>query len=260
MVKVNLGDVSIGLPENWAELIKQGYYLDVIKILNECDTKAKACELLFFFFLKNKKVDLPESLAEFASMKIAEECFPIFDFIFDIPCIECPIPFFKFKGTYYYGPGDRLLPQTGAEMEECSWAYMEYSKNQDEALLNHLVACLYRPKATFSLSLKRKPFDKNDVEKRANDFKELDTLLKLGIKFWSENCESWWFQTYKHLYEGSGSDEIADSLGTSRLVRALAGQKRGTVDMVRQIDRDEIYFELSELHREAKEMEEKMTD
>lgn len=258
MVKLNIGAYSTAVHESWEEVISTGKYLEIIAILSSSLSKDEAKQKLISYYLNGSDIDIPESLIDSASAKIIDEVYPLFNYIFDKVFVINPIPQFYFKGRKYVGPSEKLLPQTGAEMEECAWAYFEYKKTNDEKYLNHLIAVLYRPSKLFTRQKdKRKAFKKDAVEDRAIKLASIHPLLKQGIKFFYENCEVWWKDTYSKLYEGSEtSTEKVDSLGVSRLVRALAGQKRGTVDMVRLIDRDEIYFELFELNREADEAKE----
>ena len=259
MIKLNIGAASCLVCENWDEIFSSGIYKPIVAILSSSASKADAQQKILSFLLAGTDVDIPDSLIEATADKICDQVYPLFDFIFNDVFIVNPIPYFYFKGRKFYGPSEKLLPQTGAEMEECAWAYFEYQKTGNEYFLNHLVATLYRPSKFWTKAKdKRKAFSKLNVEDRANLFTDLEHLTKLGIKFFYENCEVWWKEEYKKLYEeGETSTDKVDSLGVSRLVRALAGQKRGTVEMVRLIDRDEIYFELIELNHEAEEAKEK---
>ena len=185
--------------------------------------------------------DIPAQLIPSASMQLIDECYPVLKFIFDSYCTSCPMPEIKAGHITYRGKGARLLPMKGHEMEDCAWAYAEYQKTGNEEMLDTIIGILYQPKWKIFTPLARK----------TQGLKLLDPLTKLGIKFWYENCEAWWFTMYKSLYDSGGKpDRKPDSFTISRLIRGLAGPKRGTVDMVRQMNRDEIYFELSELDRE----------
>lgn len=257
MTKINLGDISFEIPDNWQELIKHSHYLPVVNILSNYPSKAEICPPLLNYFLDSQIPNLPLSVIDHASTIIVDEVYPCFNFIFEEVFTINPIPHFSFRGKTYYGPGDMLLPMCGAEMEECAWAYFEFVKTENPAMLNHLISVMYRPKRFFSFNAKDKrvAFDKSKTETYSNSIANLDMLTKLGIKFWYENCESWWKKQHEYLYPKSEtSDDAIDSLGISRLIRALAGQKRGTVADVRLMDRDEIFFELTELYKEAEEV------
>jgi hypothetical protein len=257
MTKINLGDISFDIPDNWEELIKLGHYLPVVNILSHATTKAEIYPELFSYFLDLNNPNLPDTVIDHASTMIVDEVYPCFNFIFEEVFTINPIPHFSFQAKTYYGPGDMLLPMCGAEMEECAWAYFEYIKTDNPAMLDYLIAVMYRKKRLFAFNAKDKrvAFDKSKTENNAASIANLDMLTKLGIKFWYENCESWWKKQHEYLYPKSEtSDDAIDSLGISRLIRALAGQKRGTVADVRLMDRDEIFFELTELYKESEEI------
>ena len=258
MVKVELRGSYFTLPENWPDVIASGQYLTVVTILAFIAGKDKAnrmsaCEQLVKLYgaeaMSKAKYTEPEIVQ--AAMKIVEECYPVLDFIFDTTdkkgqlqlLVDNPFPELIHQGVKYTGKGRYMKPMTGREMEECSWAYAEYSKSGDIAMLDTVIEQLYTP---------------TDGIARPVSLATLSPLHKMGIKFWYESCETWWRLVHPDLYEtpplerGQG-DSPVDSLSISRMIRGIAGPKRGTVDQVRDMPRDEIYFELMELDREFEE-------
>lgn len=261
MIKVEVGSAWYALPESWPEVIVSGKYLDVIAILSHIPDgpfkQQRSAELFIRLYSKDamRKARLPKKVRVPAAMKMVDTLFPLLSYLTEPLAsngrvqvlIDNPLPEFTHDKILYKGKGQRLQPQTGQEMEESSWVYSEYMKSGQMELLDRLIATLYTPSNL-----------KDYTEEQRKDFawsKALTTmhpLVKMGIRFWYESCETWWMQTYKHLYEKDG-DGPKDSLGVSRLLRAVAGQKYGTVNDVRKLSRGEIYFVLSELHREYEE-------
>lgn len=255
MVKVNLGDQTFPLPESWDDVISSGRYLDVVAILAIAPAAPDSLEIRYYIYEKMlflysdgalEKTNIPPTLIPAASMQLIDECYPILKFIFDTQCTSCPIPSIRHRGFTYTAKGQYMLPMTGEEMEECAHSYAEYQKTGDIAFLDKIISTLYRPKWK---ALRHLLSD--------DRLASLPPMVKLGIKFWYENCEAWWYARYSHLYKSSHTPGAAhlDSLTVSRLIRGLAGPKRGTVEQVRLMNRDEIYFELSELDREREDAE-----
>lgn len=271
MIALDIGTQTFPLPENWQEVVSSGKYLDVVKInytaANEPEARHQMLTALagingyeigkaFGAATASKRNKLADEIGGFLAVQILEEVYPVFDFIFKPELLtDNPLPLIKHNGITYYGPGEKLAEQTGAEMEECGQAYAEYIKTGHEIWLNRLVAALYRPKG--------KPFNGKQTELYAKRFATLDEITKRGVLLFYEMCEAWWRETYEFLYNtapgqpAAAAEEPAaiDSLAISRIIRTLAGGKRGTVDAVRQMPRHEIYFELAELERERREME-----
>ena len=257
MVKVELGPKYFALPESWPDVIASGQYLAVVTILafiagRDRANRLSACEQIVKLYGGKalSAAPIPESEVIPSAMRIIEHCYPVLDFIFDIKdkdgnlllLVDNPFPELVHEGVKYKGKGRYMSPMTGAEMEECSWAYAEYSKGGDIAMLDKVIEQLYTPEV---------PLSKGG---RGISLATLPPIYKMGIKFWYESCETWWRLMHLKLYEEkSETDKAVDSLSISRMIRGIAGPKRGTVEHVRAMKRDEIYFELMELDREYEE-------
>jgi hypothetical protein len=273
MIGVEIGSKTFPLPENWDEVFASGKYLDVVEVnFTETDPVEARKKILFKLLGmdglaigaalgagNSKQRDaLSETINEFTAMQIVEECFPVLDFIFTPELFtKNPLPHLVVEWVHLYGPADNMAEQSGAEMEECGWAYAEFIKTKEEYYLDHLIASMYRPRDA--------EFDRKYVPKRAKKIGMLDPIVKRGILLWYQMVEESWKRQYEFLYEQSGEGEPAqqspeesspiDSLSISRIVRMLAGTKRGTVEDVRKMERQEIFFELAELEREREEAE-----
>lgn len=247
MLRVNIANTSVFIDESWQEAIKHGNYLAIALVLHSYEDHDTAKMALFSYYCRHQKLDLPEDLTDFASMQIIEDVFPTFNYIWEDFFTEPPLPVIQHDGVTYHSLGDKLVEMNGAEMEDAAWANTEYTATENEDLLNHLIAILYNDNRNPN---QKEP--KSTIEVRAKKLSTLTPLIKQGIRLWYQMCESWWAKEYAVLYEG-GEGNTSDSLGVSRLIRSLAGDKRGKVDDVRLLPRDEIYFELTELHRESEE-------
>ncbi|MCW3127214.1 MAG: hypothetical protein JWO03_2872 [Bacteroidetes bacterium] len=257
MLTVNLGNQTFAVPTSWNEVIRSGRYLEVIQILAFSpagDTEGNRADILerimrLYADGALEATDVAPGHVPSAAMMLIDECYPALAFIFDDYCIDPPMAKIRHKGITYTSKGPRMLPMTGREMEDCAWAYAEWIKTGDIVMLDNIIAHLYRPKWIW---MRHWPF--RTMAKK--NLAELPSMTKLGIKFWYESTEAWWKFMYRSLYEGdSASQRAPDSLAVSRIIRAIAGPKRGDVDKVRTLDRDEIMFELAELEREREEAE-----
>lgn len=267
MIAIDLATTTFALPENWTEIVQTKKYADVAAVNAMQGIGNEQARLLLLERLAGmsgyaigkalkagnakERSALADTLDLLVAEQLMEEVFPILDFLFEEPYTTNPLPSFWHRGICYAGPDEKMQSQTGWEMEECAWAYAEYTKTGDEDMLNHLIGALYRPKRFlfFGDAVKFAP---RAVDKNAQRLKTLPMGTKLSILLFYQMCEAWWAKEYAFLYEGGASEETEerDSLGVSKLLRHLSGGRRGTVNNVRDMQRHEIYFELAELHNE----------
>lgn len=273
MIALEIGNKTFDLPENWGEILSLKKYLDVVEVLythtgeqrlqalmqmlnTVCGVNGYDLGIAFNKGNAKQRNELANELSSFVAMQFYEEVFPVLAYLFELPDFEDnPIPSIKVGKLKLHGPRQRMEKQTGAEMEQCGWAYGEFIKTGEEQYLDKLIAAMYRPRLFYWIGPVRS-YSAIRADKMEKTIAALHPIVKRGILLYYEACEHWWYTTYEDLYEGAGGEpgEI-DSLSNSRIVRALAGNKRGTVEQVRQMTRDEIYFELSELERERRELE-----
>lgn len=272
MIAIDIANATFALPESWAEVIKHGKYLPVAETLytrfeSKDHAKVRLLEMLSgltgYELGKLLKAATPAErqaaalqLSPYFALQVLEEIFPELEFLFTEVFTENPLPVVQCGALRLYGPADKLAKQTGAEMMATAWAYAEYVKTENPEYLHTLIALLYRPR-WFYFTGPRATADALTAW-LIKQVAKLPVPVKCGILLYYEMCEKWWRQTYAHLYDPDTSDNEAaeiDSLAVSRIVRSMAGAKRGTVEQVKLLTRDEIYFELHELKREADEAE-----
>jgi len=268
MIAIELGNRTFGLPENWTEIVQNNLFEKVAEVNATCTTREQAqlvlVELLsgmnayavakaFGAATPEQRNALAQNISHQVAAQMMEEVFPCIDFIFNEPCTINPLPELLHKGIRYQGPDEKLQSQTGYEMEECAWAYAEYTKTGDVKYLNRLVATLYRP-CRFIWLGKAKAYNPGETDANEKRLASLSLKTKLSILFFYQMCEAWWAKEYAFLYDTEPDTEKAndkvDSLSVSRLIRGMAGGKRGTINDVRAMQRHEIYFELAEQWRE----------
>lgn len=272
MIAIDIGKRTFEMPENWAEVIKLGRYQAFIESLMQPgepdEARWRALQALAAFNGYDigkefraantaQRHELAELTDSFLAMQVEEELMPAMAFIFDEkklePLIECPIPFIQIGLRKYYAPDEALRCQTGEEMEATENAYMLYREDGKEENLHRMVAMLYRPRKWLPDGKEdvRQPMDDAGVAKREKLFANLEPWQLQGILFWYEQCNLYYSRFYDELFRGS--DGEPDPLAWSKIIRAIAGDKRGTVNEVRErMTRSEIFFELEQLEADRK--------
>lgn len=274
MIAIDIAGKTFVLPENWAEVIKHGKYLPVATAFYQRSETRDHAKLKFLELLsgmngyelgkilkaatQKERQTAALELSPYFALQVLEEIFPELEYLFNEVFTDNPLPVVRCGALRLYGPAEKLAKQTGAEMMATAWAYAEYVKTGNPEYLHTLIAMLYRPRMFYFIGprLTADALTPWLIKQVA----ALPVPVKCGILLWYEMCEKWWRQTYAHLYEPDTSDNDAteiDSLAVSRIVRSMAGAKRGTVEQVKLLTRDEIYFELHELKREADEAEQR---
>lgn len=236
--------LPISLPTDWAEIIEKKYFLKVASVLNEPaadDTEARMALVKLF----NPHINFAE-LAEGSSMgiipaiELLDKVLPALDFIWDTTPEQNPLPDFLHDGVTYIGLEPYFANQTGAQFEQSGWAFAEYIKTKNPERITDLIAALYTPAGV--------AFSKEILEQNKADLANLPDPLKYGVLLYYTLVENWYAERFNFLFDGPTTEEI-DSHSNSRLIRSLAGTTRGTVNEVRLMPRDEIFFELAELER-----------
>lgn len=260
------------LAENWQEVLQQGHYTPIANILMQHTDKSTA--LLYCFTtltgINGKTIGAALKAANAAqrafadpglyfSQQLIEEVFPHLAYL-HTPCEDCPYPTITIHQEELQGPGRLLEKQNGQQMEDAFQCYAEFLKSNDMQWLHRLVAVLYFPAQL--------PYSAAAVSQLAQACTQLPIDLVMAVFYWYNGVEEWYRNNYQFLYDPAPSGQLTsnkhianappiDSLAVSRILRLIAGNKRGTVEQVRAMPRDEIYFELAELHREAETLQTK---
>lgn len=270
MVQVNFSNSNktYVLPESWEELSPL-QFIAVIRILSENVPieKAKlrllqallnAPDRVFYNFSsladwKNSVgIDKDSDLRREWLLNIyAEELLPIIEFIFNQgPIFKNLLPSFNVGKIVYYGPKDGYEDATVAEIEEADQYYQVYVATKEEKHLHSLAACLYRPKDAEG---KRTKFVQEDVSKTAETFTDVSKEVLMAVKITYERVLTWYSQNPQYASLFSGTKEGKSDLKSwSKLVRAMSGDKLGTIEDVRKLKLYEAFDQLGFANDEAK--------
>jgi len=270
MVQVNFSNSNktYVLPESWEELSPL-QFIAVIRILSEnvpiekvklrlLQALLNAPDRVFYNFSSladwktsvgiDKKADLRR---EWLLDIYAEELLPILEFIFKPGAIfKNLLPSFVVGKNIYHGPKDGYEDATVAEIEEADQYYQVYVATKEEKHLHSLAACLYRTKDKDG---KRTKFVQEDVSKNAETFADLPKDVLMAVKMTYERVLTWYSESPQYAPLFSGSKEGKSDLKSwSKLVRAMSGDKLGTIEDVRKLKLYEAFDQLGFANDEAK--------
>lgn len=106
------------------------------------------------------------------------------------------VPVIHFQGRYLFGPANFLEDLTYGEYEKAHTYFQVYLRNQEQAVLDKLVALLYRPlegsKFVYSFRRKkrlRQPLDSYDLSLAEKFVSHLPKHLKYAVFVWWNNME-----------------------------------------------------------------------
>lgn len=148
------------------------------------------------------------------------------------------VSFFKRK---LHGPLPYLTNCSFFEYIEAQRHFIAFSKTEDYAELDKLIACLYRPAKYFHFIRKylpnydgdiRQKFNDNQVERRAKQIAKLPPEMRFGVYLFFKNCEEN-FQTgemeinqnvisFRELFKKSDETDKTLNLGWVGLLYSLA--------------------------------------
>jgi hypothetical protein len=87
------------------------------------------------------------------------------------------------------GPADALLDLSFAELRASNAELLLYTKTKDEAHIDNLIACLYRPRGAEQPSGRRvEPFDTGCIERNARFVRRIPAWQKQLILLWYAAC------------------------------------------------------------------------
>lgn len=260
MIEVTIGKKNYKLPEKWEELTSE-QYLTVIELLFGADDDTVMKLQLFFSFCKltpaaifklqkgNAEEKEKKQLA-FAA-QLVEEVLPCFDFIFHDAFTKNLLPEVKAHGQVHYGPKDKLLDITGEEIKYCEYLSAMYEDDKEHTdFLVQLAAVLYRRKENGQ----KMSFNKNTLERDAERMCDLSSTQLQAIYLFYRSCWSFHAEQNPNVFKPGEKGET-DPAAWRSILRAMAGDKRGTVAQVEQLDIQEILFELNQLEQEREAAE-----
>jgi hypothetical protein len=237
---------DISVPENWNELSKKQllYIANLwqawqLMAKNNLDlNRAKA--LLFVqlmkgttIFNKQKRVNLITKLTNEEQWALLQ----LTNFIFIKNTLTvCPFPEIQIGFKRCYAPNNKLGNIKALEFHFADFFYMKYVKTENDADLNNMIACIYRPAPkTSETGEKRVPFYMAKIEEYAKAVSKLSFAQKQAILLWYIGCRTFIVEKYTHIFSSENQSE-AKNKGWLPLIMALSGDKFGNYDQTSQTD------------------------
>ncbi|MES2590905.1 MAG: hypothetical protein V4608_03385 [Bacteroidota bacterium] len=254
VLKYDNKEEVIEIADSWnslspEQLLYVGEYWESWKLLAENDESLlKVKALLFLELMKgNTKANRKHriDLIAQANSVMQQQLTELTTFIFrDNKLTKCPIACISGLSTKLCGPNDGLGNITVFEFAFADSLFMNYSSSGDIALLEKLIAILYRPK----FLEKRVAFDKDKVEKYLPLIKKMPYAEKQLILLWYNGCRKQIIADHRNLFSSEEHKE-AKSEGWLPVILALAGDKFGTFDETGHTDLHVIFMELKALKK-----------
>lgn len=272
MIEILINDKNkLKLPESWAEIIQLNKYNQVIACLYKDHATDEAQRIELFTILTGfdgyrlgkilKSATPAERMSKadeinFAfAMELKEKIFPQLDYIFAGPLV-CPYPTLQINNTLLKAPGERIYDQTGHEMMLSHFSMTHYAESAHASHMNMLIAINYH----IAIDGKRQKFNEELLDEIYKLIETVDFETKIGIYHWLCKCDEWWYEHYKHLFDGDEltitptMEEQADTW--RKLLLKLADNKMGAdYDRVIARTRQDLFFLLDELDKEVQKKE-----
>lgn len=258
MRSVDIAGKVYNIPSEMEELSSEQYLFFVKLLLEASEEKLNLHDVKVFMIVKiliivginqlekfqaEKKEAILDNLSRIVSMM---------DFLFEkdnnglkpnLNFTKNLLPSFKVGLIRYHGPADTLSNISFQEYIDAHSHYTEYlaSEMKNTDALNRLIAVLYRPQKfgyhirkrfTGFDGQRRKAYNDNLVEIRAEWIKELDFHVKYGIFLWYHACENFFRSgmltvegkeiNLSKLYSGGSSSSKKDDIGLAGILYSLA--------------------------------------
>jgi hypothetical protein len=273
MVGIKIKNEVFPLPEKWEELTPTQYLIVFEELVSEVSEDIKATRIfmrvsgvkpILFLGWKRYVVAIWRSwwkgdrslfyMPIFSALQVADEVLPVLKFVFERKVISKNLlPVITVKGWEYYGPSDGLLNVTNDEFEKCEFFYALYRNTKEDKWLQYLCGCLYRVagngdgKTSGDL---RARFNENLVEDYFAAAGNFTASVMFAVLFFYEGCKEKMYAKY----EGSGvftaeegKQVKLDPEAYRKVLFALAGEKNGTVDVIKKLTVHETFFRINEL-------------
>ena len=232
MTEIEINDKKYTAPSKWAELSQE----QLIIWMKVCEKKISASMALMFVSVvfSGIKKNLHFKLNVAQQIALSES----FNFLLENKLTAWIIPTIKIGFKTFLGPSDYFSTSTIEEFSTAETYYHAYLKNKDEALLDLLIATLYRPASSINNGKDtRKVFAEVDVLRNARKMSKLDKHLRAAILFNYEGCRLSVMQRYPTLFiQGDGAADPARLPDLSPIIKTIAGGKFGTYKQTKMED------------------------
>ncbi|HAN78418.1 MAG TPA: hypothetical protein DCQ31_11950 [Bacteroidales bacterium] len=179
--------IKLEHPENFNELTPT-QFMQVVRIAYNTEyDEAKQLELCFHLLKESdvkKKFRIYDIIEAAVLHAYADSLLALQKFVNDkIVLDKWLIPFIQTKKTLFLGPLDRFSYMTFGEFIYADMLFMRYMQGNNEALLNSLLAVLYREndKKALKKTDKRVKFESSENDYRAKQLAEISALQKQAV-------------------------------------------------------------------------------
>ncbi|SHL25990.1 hypothetical protein [Hymenobacter psychrotolerans] len=219
------------VPACWNEL-SEHQLLQVVKTLNYQHRTRMDMRLHLLSIL----LQLPfPTLLSCTPVQLAQ-LLPQADFVLESNELTAQLlPAIKFKGRLLYGPREHFRNLLFKEFIFADSYFMRFCADRQEALLDKLVAVLYRPqrkpyhpdRADYGGD-RREDFNEHLIESRAAELAALPLAIKLAVLTWYTGCRLELARQHPDVF-GSGHEEKAGSKGWDYVLREVSGGAFGSL-------------------------------
>lgn len=256
MITVHFEKKRLRLPESFKELTAK-QFIEIAAIIYQ-GGEALNCDVLALRTLAG----LSRFSFRVMNTEFVDRCLPYIKWIYEEEkrTTDQLIP--KYKG--YYGPSGGFDNLKMKEFHFSEMYYRQLVQEKDELALDLLVATLYRePKVNYDLVKnpdgdQRRPFNDNELEYQAALISAWPQPAKQAIFIWYDTCRNDLIKNNKLAFENEGGDfESQFDTGIYGMIRSLAGDKLGTVQLVEEMYVHTAMLEIGLMKEQEKHIEEK---
>lgn len=196
------------------------------------------------------------------------------DFIFkkdSLDLTQDALQYFGHNFQVYLGPGTELENSTIHELTTADTYFIRYIQTKDEALLDLLVAALFRPRKRFLFLQKRQVGYNGDKRREISDYqvkrhakrlKKLPPHIKLAVLYQYTGFRKWMCNQFENIFpkpdESSKTERVGNDYGWGGTLLELSGDKFGDFNATSKMNWYSIFVEMSRLKDKAKQIEKQM--
>lgn len=244
---------QVSIPGNWNEL-SPDQYRHFLKLQGENLTTGEMLDKMAIRSLGK----LPASMPSLNRAQMDDLAKTLFFLVEKSDLIKQLIPEFKLSGITYYGPTDALSNLKWWEFLKASDAFTKASKTKALEDRNKFIAILYRP-AKANLDKQdpkfdgdpRELFNENHIQSRAEAFAKLPEHIRIGIEIYFKGSFEVLKKRFPDAFEKS---EFQNDFGIHGLVDAMAGEKFGRIDQVKDAYLYEVMISICQAERNRKKL------
>ena len=231
MNEVRIDNLKVSLPSSWNELT----YRQLLQVCSMFSLGVQASHFklsLLIKFLGIKKKVLKKVDPEDAYFLCESLNFLLEDVTLTKALVKS-IRISRFPWTRLYGPADSMSESTFGEFTKAQVRYEAYDTTKDPAILNEMIAVLFRPKRSFWWLRRhlvespdpRRRFIDRTLAKRARSISPVDPAIKQAIFMYFSAVQKALPDQFPNVYKKKPGDDKSKSGGWSTLIISLADGK-----------------------------------